>query len=78
MLGYFNGDGVCDDLTNTEECGFDGCDCCLDSSNFGSCYDCQCTDEGHNHCGTMTSYGTSMTPLMTSSTTTYGNAKYDF
>lgn len=37
------GNGVCDDLANTQECNFDGGDCCLfDEAAFQACNDCQC------------------------------------
>ncbi len=37
-------DGVCDEFTNTEECLFDGGDCCLDRSKIDTsmCRDCTC------------------------------------
>ncbi len=43
--GFYLGrvaDGVCDDGTNNEECGFDGGDCCDPRSTVDSCTDCRC------------------------------------
>ncbi len=42
------GDGICDDLTNNVECGFDGMDCCNEGDIFepvpdtSNCYFCKC------------------------------------
>ena len=35
-------DGVCDELTNTEQCLFDGGDCCLEKKIKELCRDCTC------------------------------------
>ena len=35
-------DGVCDDKTNTEECDYDGGDCCGYNVNTNFCSDCRC------------------------------------
>ncbi len=36
------GDSFCDDETNTEECDFDGGDCCLDEVDTDYCTICEC------------------------------------
>ncbi len=37
------GDGLCDVDTNSEECGFDGGDCCLEEKNTAICHpNCDC------------------------------------
>ena len=41
----FVGDGICDDLTNIEECNFDGGDCCGCADTSG-CSDCICISSG--------------------------------
>ncbi len=35
-------DGVCDEATNTEQCSFDGGDCCLPHKSTPLCNDCTC------------------------------------
>jgi hypothetical protein len=40
-------DGICDDLPNTEECQFDGGDCCLGDETFTViCTICLCHETG--------------------------------
>ena len=39
------GDGYCDDLTNTEECDYDGGDCCGSCVNAEFCSVCECLGE---------------------------------
>ena len=39
------GDGFCQDLTNNEECDFDGGDCCGSCVNTKYCNDCKCLGE---------------------------------
>ena len=36
------GDGYCDDVTNNEQCNFDGEDCCGIEINIEFCTKCQC------------------------------------
>ncbi len=38
----FISDDICDDLTNNEQCGFDGGDCCIQSPNCNYCQECTC------------------------------------
>merc|ERR1719288_7361 len=38
------GDNYCDDENNTEECGWDGGDCCGDNVNTWYCSACECLD----------------------------------
>ena len=38
----WTGDGICDDATNTEECDWDGGDCCKSDSSYEFCEECQC------------------------------------
>lgn len=45
----WSGDQVCDDLTNTLECDFDGGDCCLDSIDDSQCNECICYNDGTRH-----------------------------
>ena len=40
--GYQIGDGYCDDVTNTADCGYDGDDCCGDDVNKDYCQECIC------------------------------------
>ena len=42
------GDGMCDDLTNTLECNYDGGDCCGTNIVTTECNICVCLDEGTN------------------------------
>ena len=39
------GDGFCQDLTNNEECDFDGGECCGSCVNTKYCNDCKCVGE---------------------------------
>ena len=39
------GDGFCQDLTNNEECDFDGGDCCGSCVNTKYCNDCECVGD---------------------------------
>ena len=39
------GDGFCHDLTNNQDCNFDGGDCCGPCINDKYCQDCQCIGE---------------------------------
>ncbi len=36
------GDGICEDLVNTQECLYDGGDCCLEDKDLVFCQVCQC------------------------------------
>ena len=40
------GDGICDDGTNSEDCNYDGGDCCLDFVVIDHCLDCCCHENG--------------------------------
>jgi hypothetical protein len=40
----YRGDGDCDDQNNTEECGYDGGDCCGDNVKTKYCTECQCLE----------------------------------
>ena len=42
--GSWIGDGECDDINNTEECQWDGGDCCGDSVVTDHCSACECLD----------------------------------
>ena len=42
------GDGYCDDSSNSEQCDFDGGDCCLDQI-VAACYECMCYADGTRH-----------------------------
>eukprot|EP00750_Incisomonas_marina_P030456 INCI7512.1.p1 GENE.INCI7512.1~~INCI7512.1.p1 ORF type:complete len:433 (+),score=64.15 INCI7512.1:239-1537(+) len=55
-----NGDEVCDDITNTCACGWDGGDCCSSSSDRSYCTQCECL------------YTTTPTPTTTPNRTTPG------
>ena len=48
------GDNFCDDVTNNEECQWDGGDCCLDTVLTDYCDDCACLDPGAGDSGTTT------------------------
>ena len=39
------GDGMCDDLSNTAECDWDGGDCCDPNADFDVCTECFCADQ---------------------------------
>lgn len=45
------GDGLCDDVSNLEECFFDGGDCCLETISIGTCFTCLCHLDGKLHSG---------------------------
>ena len=40
------GDGYCTDVTNIQQCNFDGGDCCLLNVNTDYCLNCSCSDSG--------------------------------
>ena len=42
------GDGYCQDSSNSEQCDFDGGDCCLNQI-IAACYDCICYEDGTRH-----------------------------
>ena len=42
------GDGLCHDSSNSEQCDFDGGDCCLNQI-VAACYDCMCYEDGTRH-----------------------------
>ena len=42
------GDGYCQDSSNSEQCDFDGGDCCLNQI-IVACYDCMCFEDGTRH-----------------------------
>ena len=42
------GDGYCQDSSNSEQCDFDGGDCCLNQIVV-ACYDCMCYEDGTRH-----------------------------
>ena len=46
---YVFKDGICDDWANTEECFFDGGDCCLTKINSIRCTECVCKYEDSRH-----------------------------
>ena len=48
------GDGGCDDVTNKEECQWDGGDCCGDNVYTLYCEVCACLDPGAGGSGTTT------------------------
>ena len=62
---YWIGDGSCDDVTNKEECQWDGGDCCGDNVYTLYCEVCACLDPGAGGSGT-----TTITTGPTSPTTT--------
>ena len=75
-------DGFCDDVTNTEECGFDGGDCCLEEINtvsnnasLATCEECICHEECNNDGGYCheTSTEDQMSSTITLGTTTLSN-----
>ena len=41
------GDGLCDDETNTEQCDYDGGDCCVDEVLTSYCTLCECLAPSH-------------------------------
>ena len=43
------GDGYCDDSSNSEQCNFDGGDCCLNQIIATACYECMCYADGTRH-----------------------------
>ncbi len=43
------GNGICEDKANTEECRFDGSDCCLAEIDDRTCQTCVCHTDGHRH-----------------------------
>ena len=42
------GDNYCDDLTNNEQCEWDGGDCCGSNVNTLACEICECLDPTFN------------------------------
>ena len=42
------GDGYCHDNSNSEQCDFDGGDCCLNQI-VAACHDCMCYADGTRH-----------------------------
>ena len=49
LYPFWKNDGNCDDENNTEECDYDGGDCCTDTKQ-NHCTLCECKDpEYHNH-----------------------------
>ena len=61
------GDGYCDDVTNNEECQWDGGDCCGNNVNTQYCQVCACLDPGAGAAGS----GTTMPSGSTMPTTTH-------
>lgn len=49
MSSLWVNDGFCDDLTNNENCQFDGGDCCLDIIQAEYCDECICNETGLKH-----------------------------
>ena len=49
---YWAGDGYCDDITNDEECEWDGGDCCGENVNTDYCIECECLDPGFDDAST--------------------------
>ena len=45
---FWKNDGECDDGNNTEDCDFDGGDCCTDTEQE-HCTFCECKDPGHEN-----------------------------
>ena len=41
---YFQGDGLCDDYLNVEQCEFDSGDCCGENLDLYFCTKCECLD----------------------------------
>ena len=41
-MHHLLGDGVCDDVANRQWCDFDGGDCCSETADKSSCYECEC------------------------------------
>ena len=55
-------DGYCDDVTNTEECLYDGGDCCLEEISNQFCTTCFCHQDGSYHDSVQTTiYSTTST-----------------
>ncbi len=58
LFPYFVGDGSCQGIMNTEQCAYDGGDCCLDTLSF-SCSECvldscHCHITGYSYCNAST------------------------
>ena len=43
-IRYFQGDGLCDDYLNVEQCEFDSGDCCGENLDLYFCTKCECLD----------------------------------
>ena len=43
------GDDYCDDISNTENCGWDGGDCCGSNVNYDYCEECDCLDPKNSY-----------------------------
>ena len=60
---HWVGDGYCDDVTNNNECNYDGGDCCLDTVNTQYCTECICHDENVTGPTTMEVTGSTVTEI---------------
>ena len=70
ILAVLAGNGVCDDVTNTNVFGFDGGDCCLPNAVKGNCTLCMCYETGSGLVESTTSTTTTSTSTTTTTTTT--------
>ena len=43
------GDDYCDDISNTDKCGWDGGDCCGNNVNYDYCEECDCLDPKNSY-----------------------------
>ena len=53
---HYVGDSFCDDITNNQECNFDGGDCCGSNVITSTCTECQCLSDGAmigKYCGSL-------------------------
>ena len=48
LMTFLVGDGLCDDVTNTNVFEFDGGDCCLQNAIKGDCISCICYETGES------------------------------
>ena len=72
LMTFLVGDGLCDDVTNTNVFEFDGGDCCLQNAIKGDCISCICYEIGESLVVESTPSTTSLlsTTAMNISTTT--------
>ena len=73
-LAFLVGNGVCDDVTNTNVFQFDGGDCCLQNVIPGNCSLCMCYETGlgwvESRSGSTSTTSTTSTTITTTSTGT--------